>query len=181
MIVAASLVACAGDPRDGVELPGVDGAPSDVVVPEPPSLPTSTATPPPATSEPTEPAAAGDGVGSSTTVAASESDVSEASSTTLAPTTSVAPSTTDAPTTTEAPVADVFLRVGDEGPEVRSMQEQLIALEYLPAGAADGRFDQETADALIDFQADYGLVVDGIYGPESDRALNAAAASVDDQ
>ncbi|MEM1335160.1 MAG: peptidoglycan-binding domain-containing protein [Actinomycetota bacterium] len=73
---------------------------------------------------------------------------------------------------------DVFLRRGDEGPEVRSMQQRLIVLEYLAAGGDTGVFDAATADALIDFQAQYGLVVDGIFGPQSDRALNAAAASV---
>jgi murein L,D-transpeptidase YcbB/YkuD len=37
---------------------------------------------------------------------------------------------------------------------------------------------QPTADAVIDFQAQYGLVVDGVFGPETDRSLSAAAASV---
>ena len=74
----------------------------------------------------------------------------------------------------------MFLRVGDEGPEVASVQRRLIELDYLPAGADTGVFDQATADALIDFQAQYGLIVDGIFGPESDRALNAAIASVSD-
>jgi len=31
---------------------------------------------------------------------------------------------------------------------------------------------------VIDFQAQYGLVVDGVFGPETDRSLSAAAASV---
>lgn len=74
---------------------------------------------------------------------------------------------------------DPFLRIGDDGPRVTRMQLQLQALGYLDPGYDEGLFDRATADALIDFQAQYGLVVDGIFGPETDRSLSAAAASVD--
>lgn len=79
----------------------------------------------------------------------------------------------------EEPPPDEFLRRGDEGPEVASMQRRLIVLDYLAPGGDTGVFDGATADALIDFQAQYGLIVDGIFGPQTDRALNAAAASVE--
>lgn len=91
--------------------------------------------------------------------------------------TAVGPSSTDAAPTTE-PAADPFLRIGDEGAEVGIMQLKLRALEYLEPGYTESVFDRPTADALIDFQAQYGLVVDGIFGPETDRSLSAAAASV---
>lgn len=100
--------------------------------------------------------------------------------TTIAPTTT--PATTVAPTTvaptTAPPADDGFLRIGDEGDDVALMQLKLNALGYLPANAQEGVFDRATADGLIDFQAQYGLVVDGIFGPETDRALTAAAQSV---
>jgi len=96
--------------------------------------------------------------------------------------TAIEPTTTVlAPTTTLAPPPDRFLRIGDEGDEVSLMQSKLQILEYLEPGYTDGLFDRATADAVIDFQAQYGLVVDGIFGPQTARSLNAAAASVDSE
>lgn len=120
-----------------------------------------------------------------TTTITSTAPATTTSPTTVTPTT-VAPTavtpTTVTPTTvtptTAAPADDGFLRIGDEGDEVSLMQLKLGALGYLPANAAPGVFDRATADGLIDFQAQYGLVVDGIFGPETDRALTAAAQSV---
>lgn len=90
-----------------------------------------------------------------------------------------APATTEpAITTIPAPSPDQFLRIGDEGDEVSIFQLKLRALGYLEPGYNDGVFDRATADALIEFQAQYGLVVDGIFGPQTDRSLSAAAASV---
>lgn len=83
------------------------------------------------------------------------------------------------PVTTLAPSENRLLRIGDEGDEVSIMQSKLRTLEYLAPGYTDGLFDRATADALIDFQAQYGLVVDGLFGPQTARSLNAAAASVD--
>lgn len=94
-------------------------------------------------------------------------------------TTAPPPETTAAPPATDAPpLEDVFLRVGDEGPEVGVMQLKLSVLEYLPAGSDTGVFDEATERGLRGFQSDYGLGVDGIFGPLTGRALNAAVQSV---
>lgn len=55
------------------------------------------------------------------------------------------------------------LRRGDRGVEVEELQEFLSTFGY-PLGEVDGRFGRKTAAALEDFQADRGLVVDGIAG-----------------
>ncbi len=94
-------------------------------------------------------------------------------------TTAPAPETTAAPPATEAPAEDIYLRVGDEGPAVASMQLRLSVLDYQRAGSDTGIFDEATGRALRTFQADYGLGVDGVFGPITDRALNAAAQSVE--
>ncbi len=86
--------------------------------------------------------------------------------------------TTPPPLTTTT-IEIEYLRRGDEGPRVQTMQEELIVLGYLSAGSATGVFDGATADALVSFQGDYGLIVDGVFGPETDRSLTAAALSVD--
>lgn len=94
-------------------------------------------------------------------------------------TTATQPSdTTAAPPATEAPSDEGFFRIGDEGPEVGLMQLKLSVLDYLPAGSDTGVFDQATENGLRRFQADYGLGVDGVFGPLTGRSLNAAVQSV---
>jgi hypothetical protein len=88
------------------------------------------------------------------------------------------PGTTVAPPATDPPSEEVFLRLGDEGPEIGAMQLKLSVLGYLPAGSDTGVFDEATQRGLRNFQADYGLGVDGVFGALTDRALNAAAQSV---
>jgi len=97
---------------------------------------------------------------------------------------STAPSTTEvaAPATTTAPAppttaATIFYRQGDEAPEIEVMQLKLLTLGYY-SGQANGVFDGDTNAALRTFQGDYGLGVDGVFGPLTDRALTAAANSV---
>lgn len=61
------------------------------------------------------------------------------------------------------------LRLGDRGPEVRSLQEKLNA-----AGAGlevDGDFGQKTKDAVVAFQKQKGLNADGVVTPETEAAL----------
>lgn len=106
-------------------------------------------------------------------------------SATTRPASTTAPSITPAPTVAEGPPPatdgspdEVFLRVGDEGDEVGLMQFKLSVLGYLPVGSDSGVFDQATENGLRRFQADYGLGVDGVFGPLTGRALNAAAQSV---
>ncbi|WP_423982395.1 peptidoglycan-binding domain-containing protein [Ilumatobacter sp.] len=71
-----------------------------------------------------------------------------------------------------------LLRQGDEGPEVGVMQLKLIVLGYLPTGSDTGVFDGATNSAVLSFQSEYGLVVDGLVGPETERSISAAANSI---
>ena len=71
-----------------------------------------------------------------------------------------------------------FLRQGDEGPRIGLIQFKLVVLDYLPAGGDTGVFDSATNSAILAFQGDYGLIVDGIIGPETERAISAAAESI---
>lgn len=125
----------------------------------------------------TEPPAAGPTAASLPPDSVPTTDPAATDPATTAPTTD-RPVAQPAPSATSEPATDPFLRIGDEGDGVGIMQLKLRALDYLAPGYTEGVFDRATADALIDFQAQYGLVVDGIFGPETDRSLSAAAASV---
>lgn len=67
------------------------------------------------------------------------------------------------------------LRRGDIGEAVRQMQVLLIAAGY-PVGTsgADGIFGSGTESGVLAFQADNGLIADGICGPKTWAALDAA-------
>jgi hypothetical protein len=69
-------------------------------------------------------------------------------------------------------VTEHNLSVGDRGVEVRQLQEKLLALgsDIMP----DGIFGAITQAAIIDFQADNGLVPDGIVGPRTKERLGLA-------
>ncbi|WP_019810971.1 N-acetylmuramoyl-L-alanine amidase [Saccharomonospora halophila] len=56
------------------------------------------------------------------------------------------------------------------GDDVFALQERLTELGF-DAGRPDGGFGPQTERALKNFQRDYGLVVDGICGPATVRAL----------
>ncbi|MCC8247615.1 N-acetylmuramoyl-L-alanine amidase [Saccharothrix luteola] len=56
------------------------------------------------------------------------------------------------------------------GDDVFALQERLLELGY-DAGRANGEFGQQTELALRSFQRDYGLIVDGMCGPDTVRAL----------
>jgi uncharacterized protein (TIGR02594 family) len=75
----------------------------------------------------------------------------------------------DAPTSSNRPV----LRHGDRGLFVEDLQEQLIALRY-PVGRVDRIFGDRTRAAVLAFQADQGLGVDGVVGRETWAALATA-------
>ena len=57
------------------------------------------------------------------------------------------------------------LELGSRGTAVRTLQNELERLSYLPAGAADGRFGIRTWHAVVAFQGWSGLDRDGIAGP----------------
>jgi len=66
------------------------------------------------------------------------------------------------------------LRKGDKGEEVRVLQNKLLALGYsLPKYGADGSYGAETTTAVIAFQTDKGLLVDGICGRSHRRRWRA--------
>ena len=64
------------------------------------------------------------------------------------------------------------LASGDEGQGVRWLQRGLAELRFFE-GLPTSRYDAATADAVRRFQADRGLVVDGIAGPLTQIALYA--------
>lgn len=72
-------------------------------------------------------------------------------------------------------VEDDLLRLGDRGELVKALQERLKDLRYA-VGRADGIFGQRTRAAVLAFQAENGLVTDGIIGPKTRTALNSEAA-----
>lgn len=167
MGLALLAVGCVGN-SDAVDVPDATVTPPTIEQPDE-SDDIAPVTEPPATARPT------------TTPPTTPATTSTSAPPTIAPPPTTAPPISETPpatTTTPPPPPDPFLRIGDEGDEVSVMQSKLVTLEYLSPGYADGLFDRATADAVIDFQAQYGLVVDGIFGPETDRSLSAAAASV---
>jgi N-acetylmuramoyl-L-alanine amidase len=84
------------------------------------------------------------------------------------------------------PAADTLRRVqlirrGDSGRAVAQIQTVLTALGHLPAVPRESRFDEATDRALRGFQQQRGLVVDGIVGPETYAALQAARHRLGDR
>lgn len=63
------------------------------------------------------------------------------------------------------------LRKGDTGEAVRQMQTELAARGYLRKSEIDGDFGKITLGALLAFQLENGLDVDGICGPKTAAAL----------
>lgn len=74
------------------------------------------------------------------------------------------------------------LSSGMSGSKVKELQENLIKLGYsCGARGADGDYGAKTADAVRDFQREYGngLAVDGIAGPKTLEAIDNAISSTD--
>lgn len=71
--------------------------------------------------------------------------------------------------------ADDTLRLGDQGPLVKALQERLMALRY-PLGRADGIYGSRMRAAVLTFQAENALTTDGSIGLETRNALNAEGA-----
>lgn len=68
-----------------------------------------------------------------------------------------------------------ILRKGDEGEAVKLMQTYLAELGYdLGPAGKDGDFGSKTESALMAFQQDKGLTVDGEFGEKSHAAMTAA-------
>ena len=86
-----------------------------------------------------------------------------------------------------SPVERATLRKGDTGEDVRKMQRLLVAAGYSlkPARTAqdgcDGIFGADTEAALLAYQADHELSADGVCGPKTWAALEAADSPPDDE
>lgn len=68
-----------------------------------------------------------------------------------------------------------YVQLDAAGDSVTALQQQLIQLGYYN-GAVTGVFDQQTQAAVMNFQRDRGLAVDGIVGSATEAALNQAPA-----
>jgi len=75
----------------------------------------------------------------------------------------------------DTPAEDDILNFGDQGALVKAAQVRLTELGYAN-GAADGIFGSLTRSAVLTFQAENGLTIDGEIGPVTRAALNAATA-----
>lgn len=73
-------------------------------------------------------------------------------------------------------MAEPTLKRGSEGPDVESLQEALIELDFKP-GAVDGVFGVFTESAVKSFQKWAQLMADGIVGPATWEKLDDADQS----
>ena len=69
-------------------------------------------------------------------------------------------------------LGDRLLKKGMVGDDVKELQERLDKANY-SAGGADGKFGSNTENAVMAFQHDNGLEVDGIVGEKTVAALKA--------
>lgn len=83
-------------------------------------------------------------------------------------------SLTVSPSVAPSPTSSV-LKLGSQGPAVRSLQQRLRDLGYLK-GSADGDFGSATDAALKQFQTRNKLTSDGIAGPATLNRLNSSSA-----
>ena len=80
---------------------------------------------------------------------------------------------------TPAPVPEITpntkayhnIGMGAKGKEVKKLQERLVALGYLPEGAADGAYGRQSYNAVKKFQYYNGLTADGIAGRKTQTYL----------
>lgn len=69
------------------------------------------------------------------------------------------------------------LRIGDQAPEVRTLQEKLTTAGY-PLKPIDDKFGPKTDTAVRNFQRDKKLGVDGVVGTNTWKVLEAAVKSI---
>ena len=70
----------------------------------------------------------------------------------------------------------IYLEVGNEGKNVKTLQNRLIELGWM-SGSASGLYDETTEAAVIAFQKKAKLWADGKAGPKTLEALFAAGAA----
>ncbi len=85
-------------------------------------------------------------------------------------TTATAADGSSATSTTTTVTASGILREGSRGADVRRVQELLTSIKYAP-GPQDGIFGPKTKIAVLAFQDDHGLRVDGLVGSSTRVAL----------
>lgn len=71
-----------------------------------------------------------------------------------------------------------LIKLWDSGSNVKDLQEKLIKLGYELYGGADGIFGQSTYNAVEHFQASRSLMVDGIVGPITLKAIDDAVSNI---
>ncbi len=64
----------------------------------------------------------------------------------------------------------MLLKKGSQSSLVKTLQEKLVELEYV-LGPVDGIFGPRTEDAVLKYQRDNGLSVDGVVGDETWKSL----------
>ena len=69
--------------------------------------------------------------------------------------------------------ADAQVAWGSKGEQVRLVQQKLIQYGYM-TGTADGVFGKDTYDAVVWFQRNNGLTVDGVVGASTAAALGVS-------
>lgn len=72
---------------------------------------------------------------------------------------------------TPKPTTQPVVRLGDESPTVLRVQRQLSSLKLFNWREMDGKFDEATQKATIDFQAANGLTPDGVVGLKTHSLL----------
>src|SRR4051794_35297660 len=70
-----------------------------------------------------------------------------------------------------------LLRPGDHGPDVLALQQELVSHGFW-LGATDANYSDATTHAVVAFQKSVGLARDGVAGPNTRKALKAAARLV---
>ena len=73
-------------------------------------------------------------------------------------------------------LADIVLEVGSSGANVTKVQNRLIQYGYM-TGSADGKYGENTRDAVLLFQKRNGLTVDGRVGKATAAALGVTLTS----
>lgn len=111
----------------------------------------------------------------SATVASSPSDSgasASSASATVTPTTTTSTPSSSTTTTTTAPKTKPpsMLRPGDQSPHVLTLQQRLSDLGYW-VGKPDGRYGNQTSQAVMAVQKAAGLDRDGVLGPRTQAAL----------
>ena len=67
-------------------------------------------------------------------------------------------------------------KIGSQGEEVKSIQNTLTEQGYF-SGKVDGIFGEQTKKAVISFQKDNGLTVDGVVGPGTLKAMGISSGN----